>query len=165
MTHLLHAPAGASTGSRKGFRLLAALRRALDRARERREIGGARRAADRELLLHPVPSLRHSWRVEELVTPKHRLELARSVRKVVRAADARLALGASPVNRAAARAESVRLLEIADRLADLERPAAARGVLLTEHLLSDAGSPLYDPAFVRALPFYVDAAHDALEPR
>ena len=50
-------------------------------------------------------------------------------------------------------------------LADLERPVAARGVLLTEHLLTDAGSPLYDPAIVRALPFYVDAARDGLEPR
>ncbi len=110
-------------------------------------------------------SLRHAWRAEEIVAPSRRLDLAHALRRVVQKAESRYLPGSSPVNRAAVRALSGSLLELSERLADLDRPAAARGVLLTQHLLDDAGSPLYDPTSPEALPFYVDAARDALDPR
>ena len=90
------------------------------------------------------PPLRLAWRVEELVTPKNRLDLAHTLRSLVREADARYLPSASPVNRVAVRAEAETLLAVAARLADLERPVAARGVLLVDRLLVDGFSPLYD---------------------
>jgi hypothetical protein len=132
--------------------------------RARRALIAARRAADREILLNAVPSLRHSWRAAELVVPKNRLELARTVRDVVHEAGLRYAISASPVNRRAVHAESTRLLQLGDRLADLERPVAARGVLLVQHLLAGGSSPLYDTEHPEALRFHVEAALEALEP-
>ena len=141
------------------------VRRAVERLRSRRELAAARRAADREILLSPAPSLRHTWRAAELSTPKVRLELARTLHDVVREADIRHAPSASLVNRAAVRDQADRLLALGNRLADLERPVAARGVLLVDHLLTDGSGPLYDRSRTAALPFYIDAALDALEPR
>jgi hypothetical protein len=157
----LHAPA-ASSGR---LPLVSALRSAYERMQARRALSAARRAADREILLDAVPSLRHSWRAAELVVPKNRLELARTLRNVVRESASRHAISASPVNRRAVRAESTRLLQLGDRLANLERPVAARGVLLVQHLLSGGLSPLYDAEHPEALRFHVEAALEALEPR
>lgn len=141
------------------------LLRRLDAFKTRRALRAARWAADAELMRRESPPLRLAWRVEELVTPKNRLELARTLRSLVRDAGARYLPSASPVNRLAVRAEAHTLLAIADRLADLEQTVAARGVVLVERLLVDGFSPLYDRESVDDLPGYLDAALAALEPR
>lgn len=141
------------------------LLRRLDAFKTRRALRAARWAADAELLRRESPPLRLAWRVEELVTPKNRLELARALRSLVRDAGPRYLPSASPVNRLAVRAEAHTLIAIADRLADLEQTVAARGVVLVERLLVDAFSPLYDRESVDDLPGYLDAALAALEPR
>jgi hypothetical protein len=110
---------------------LPALWHALERVRARRTLRAARRAADIELAHRDSPPLRLAWRVEELVATKNRLDLAHSLRSLVRDAGPRYLPTASPVNRLAVRGESETLLAVAGRLADLERPVAARGVVLT----------------------------------
>ena len=138
---------------------------AVDRIKARRTLYATRRAADAELLRRTSPPLRLAWRVEELVTPKNRLDLAHTLRSLVREADARYLPSASPVNRLAVRAEAETLLAVAARLSDLQRPVAARGVLFVERLLVDGSSPLYDREQTDALPVYLDTALTALEPR
>jgi hypothetical protein len=161
MSQLYNAPT-------KPFALFAPIRgvrRIFDDVRARRALAEARRAADREVLRNRLPSLRLSWRVAELVTPKNRLELAHTLRRTVSDCRQRYLISASPVNRPAVRAEAERLLALGDRLADLDHPVDARGILLVQHLLTDGSSPLYDRTRPEALPFYIDAALDALEPR
>jgi len=109
--------------------------------------------------------LRLAWRVDELVGTKNRLDLAHAIRSLVRDANPRYLPSASPVNRPAIRAYSDELLAIAARLADLERPVAARGVVLADRLLVDGSGPFYDRERVGELPSYLDAALAALEPR
>ena len=133
--------------------------------KERRALRAARKAADKELLSSDVVSLRLSWRAAELVTPKERLDLARSLRRLVQDADPRYLPGAQTFNRLAVRAQEDRLLTLADRLADLERPIAPRGVLLTERLLDDVDGPLYDRGRESELSVEIEAAAGALEPR
>lgn len=142
-----------------------ALLRRLDAFKTRRALRAARWAADAELMRRESAPLRLAWRVEELVTPKNRLELARTLRSLVRDASTRYLPSASPVNRLAVRAEAQTLSAIADQLADLERTVAARGVVLVERLLVDGFSPLYDRESVDDLPGYLDTALAALEPR
>jgi hypothetical protein len=132
--------------------------------KERHALRAGRRTADRELLRREHPPLRLAWRVEELVTPKNRLDLAHSIQSLVRDANPRYLPTASPVNRLAVRAEAETLLAVAARLGDLERPVAARGVLLVERLLVDGSGPLYDRELVDDLPAYLDSALTALVP-
>jgi hypothetical protein len=143
---------------------LRGLWRALEGVRARRALRAARWAADTELALRKLPPLRLSWRIEELVATKNRLDLAHSLRTLVRDASPRYVLSASPVNRVAVRAESATLLAAADRLASLERPVAARGVVLLDRLLVDPSGPLYDRERVDELPVHLDMALAALEP-
>ena len=161
MSHSYDAP----TRPPFGFSAFGAVAGVVERMRQRRELAAARRGADRDILRHRLPSLRHSWRIAELVAPKNRLELARTIRTTVADAQQRYALNARPVNRRAVRNDAERLLALGDRLADIDRPVEARGVLLAQHLLSEESSPVYDPTRPEALPFYVDAALEALEPR
>lgn len=144
---------------------LRALWHGLEGLKARRALRTARSAADVELLRRESPPLRLAWRVEELVTPKNRLELTRTLRSLVRDANPRYLPTASPVNRLAVRAEAETLLALAARLADLQRPVTARGVVFVERLLIDGSGPLYDRERVDELPVYVDTALGALEPR
>jgi hypothetical protein len=139
------------------------LTRALAALRARRALRAARRAADEELLHSPVPTLRLAWRAAELVTPKRRHELAKSLRSLVRNADPRYLPSAQIFNRRAVRASSDELLAAADRLVELERPVTARGVLLLERLLVDTDGPLYDRERGNELPERVRTAAAALE--
>lgn len=131
----------------------------------RRGLRAARGAADTELLRRESPPLRLSWRVEELLAPKNRLDLAHILRSLVRESDARYLPSASPINRVAVRAEADTLLAIAARLADLDRPVAARGVVYVDRMLVDGSGPLYDRELVDDLPAYLDTVIEALEPR
>jgi hypothetical protein len=139
--------------------------RGFERWKARRALRAARWAADAELLRRESPPLRLAWRVEELVTPKNRLELARTLRSLVRDANPRYLPSASPFNRLAVRAEAETLIAVAARLAELGRPVTARGVLLVERLLVDGSGPLYDRELIDDLPPYLDTALAALEPR
>lgn len=139
--------------------------RTLQRVGERRALRAARRAADAELAQRSHTPLRLAWRVEELVTTKNRLDLAHALRSLVHDSSARYLPAASPVNRVAVRAQSETFLALAARLADLERPVTARGVVLTDRLLIDGSGPLYDRDRVDELPAYLETTLDTLEPR
>ena len=137
----------------------------LGRLKARRALRALRAAADTDLARRDRPPLRLAWRVEELVGTKNRLDLAHSVRSLVRDARPRYLPSASPFNRLVVRAESDQLLAMAARLADLERPVAARGVVLLERLLTDGSGPLYDRDRVDEFGSTLDTILDALEPR
>ena len=139
---------------------------ALDPLTSRRALRRARREADTEIeALAGSAPLRLAWRVDELVTPKNRLDLAHSLRSLVADAGSRYLPSASPVNRPAVRGVSATLLAIAGRLADLERPVAARGVLRVDRLLTDGSGPLYDRERPEELRSYLDGTLEALERR
>ncbi len=131
--------------------------------RQRREVRRARRTADRELLQLPYVPPRLAWRADELTRASRRLALARSLRRLVASADPRYVPGAAIVNRVAIRDQRDLLLWVARRLSALERPVAARGVLLLEGLLRDAGGPLYVREDRHLLAPALDAALSALE--
>jgi hypothetical protein len=139
--------------------------RGLGRFRARREMRAMRASADAELARRTFPPLRLAWRVEELVATRNRLDLAHSVRSLVRDAEPRYLPSASPFNRLAVRAEADRLLAVAARLADLERPVAARGVVLVDRLLTDGSAPLYDRELAGDFGAALDEIVDTLEPR
>ena len=139
--------------------------RGLGRLRARRALRALRAAADTDLARRDRPPLRLAWRVEELVGTKNRLDLAHSVRSLVRDARPSYLPSASPFNRLVVRAESDQLLAVAARLADLERPVAARGVVLLERLLTDGSGPLYDRDRVDEFGSTLDTILGALEPR
>ena len=139
--------------------------RGLGRLRARRALRALRAAADPDLARRDRPPLRLAWRVEELVGTKNRLDLAHSVRSLVRDARPSYLPSASPFNRLVVRAESDALLAVAARLADLERPVAARGVVLLERLLTDGSGPLYDRDRVDEFGSTLDTILGALEPR
>jgi hypothetical protein len=139
--------------------------RGLGRLRARRALRALRAAADADLARRDRPPLRLAWRVEELVATKNRLDLAHSVRSLVRDARPSYLPSASPFNRLVVRAESDQLLAVAARLADLERPVAAQGVVLLERLLTDGSGPLYDRDRVDEFGPTLDTILDALEQR
>jgi hypothetical protein len=111
--------------------------------RRRRELRAARREADAELLGSEFASPRTAWRAAELTESKNRLALARSIRRLIRSADARYLPGPTPLNRIGVRLEIDALEALAERLATLERPVTPRGVLLLDRLLTDGFGPLY----------------------
>jgi hypothetical protein len=137
----------------------------LGRLRARRAFRALRAAADADLARRNRPPLRLSWRVEELVATKNRLDLAHSLRSLVRDARPSYLPSASPFNRLVVRAESDQLLAVAARLADLERPIAARGVVLLDRLLTDGSGPLYDRGRAEEFGPTLDLILDTLEPR
>jgi hypothetical protein len=117
----------------------------------RRALRAARRSADEQLLGTRLPSPRLAWRVAELTSDEHRVEVGRSLTEVVRAADERLLPSASPLDRASIREARAQLLDLAARLFDQERGVAPRGVLLVERLLCDGDGPLYGRSSARRL--------------
>jgi hypothetical protein len=161
MTDSLHPGAGADRANP----LAAWTWHGLATLKNRRALRAARSAADDELVRRQDTPLRLAWRAEELVAPKNRLELAHSLRSLVRDSAARYLPSASPVNRAAVRGESETLLALAARLADVHRAVAARGVLLVDRLLVDGSGPLYERARADQLHPYLERALGALEPR
>jgi hypothetical protein len=144
---------------------LGALRTAVAKVRSRRAVQASRRAADLELARSEIAPLRFAWRVEELVSTKSRLDLAHSLRSLVRNASPRYVAPASPLNRLAVRADAETIGALASRLTDLGRPVTARGVVLLQRLLLDTSGPLYDLELEDDLPSYLDTALEALEPR
>lgn len=97
------------------------------------------------------------------MSPKNRLDLAHALRSLVRDSSVPYLPAASPVNRVAVRGESDAILDLAARLAEVERPVAARGIVLADRLLTDGTGPLYDRERVDELPAYLDATLHALK--
>jgi hypothetical protein len=119
----------------------------------RRELHRQRLRADAELRSSRLASPRLAWRIHELVGDEHRLELGRSLIGALHVVDERRLPSASPLDRVAIRCCRPELLALGSRLCDVDRPVAARGVLLVEELLSDTAGPFYgssDPANLRA---------------
>ena len=85
----------------------------------------------------------YGWRVAELTSRRERRLLANSVRDIVPELSESRLLGASPLNRVALRPHRSELIELADRLDDLDRPVSATGILAVRHLLTEPGSALY----------------------
>jgi hypothetical protein len=135
------------------------------RVEAREALGALQAAADADLARLDPPPLRLSWRVEELVATKNLPDPAHPLRSLVRDTRASRLPSASPFNRIVVRAGSDRLLAVAARLADLERPIAMRGIVLLERLLTDGSGPLYDRERVDEFGSTLDAILDALEPR
>jgi hypothetical protein len=139
--------------------LLAPIRR----VRDRRALAAARRAADDELVRTRLPSPRLAWRTRELLDEQRRRELAAAIVELLHGSDARFLPSASPLNRAAARAETDLLLRLAATLADCSRPLRPRGIVLVDRLLGDASSPLYSRERASRLHAALNEALEALE--
>ena len=133
--------------------------------KKRRALQAERRAADGELIASVLPSPRLAWRVQELTSPEHRLDVSRDITSAVHDADGNRLPGASPLNRAAVRSARAQLLALASRLSDLEVPVLPRGVLLAERLVADSHSPLYDRARADRARREAERALTALERR
>lgn len=84
-----------------------------------------------------------AWRVQELTSARERRRLSRSMRGVLKSLSGTWMPGASPVNRAALRPYATLLAAIADRLAEIEYPVSAVGVLGVRRMLADPDGPLY----------------------
>ncbi len=154
---------GASTASPVPHMWVGRLTDRVERVRARRGLRAARRAADAELATRQSPPLRLAWRAQELVSTKSRLDLAHALRTLVRDASPRYLPSASPLNRVAVRAESQTLVALADRLAELDRPVAARGIVLLHRLLTDPSGPLYDTERAEGLASHLARARRSLE--
>jgi hypothetical protein len=105
--------------------------------------GGAR--------VHPESALL-TWRAAELTSARARRRAARSLRGVVRGLDGNALPGAVPLNRRGVRPYTAALVALADRVGDLARPVAPRGMLLVEDLLVGGDSPLYARENLERLP-------------
>ena len=129
---------------------------------ERRALRAARRSADEQLLASRLPSPRLAWRVAELTSTDHRIELGRALSDVVHASDERLLPSARPINRGAVRECRAQLLELAACLFDTERSVSPRGILLVEQLLNDSSGPLYGSESPRRLRVDVAQIHEVV---
>jgi hypothetical protein len=130
--------ASRSPGTRNPF-----ARRALRRQADVILRGGAR--------VHPESSLL-SWRAAELTSPRRRRSYARSLQSIGKGLTGKTLPGAVPLNRAGVRPYAATLAALADRLGDLSRPVAPRGILLLEDLLTQGDSPLYAQENAEQLP-------------
>ena len=124
-----------------------------------------RARADRLLLAGHGSSPELEWRTEELTSDRQRQALAKSLRSLIASLGQNVVMTAQVVNRPAARAQRAKLTALADRLARLDKPVDARGVLMVRQLLADGGSPLYDRRRAEELPERLDTLVRALEPR
>jgi hypothetical protein len=100
--------------------------------------------------VHPDSALL-TWREAELTSDGNRKRLARALEQAVAELEGRLLPGPVPLSRAA-RGHGDHIRELADRLAAVDRPVTARGMLLAEDFVTDGfGSPLYVPEHAEAL--------------
>jgi hypothetical protein len=146
-----------------GFLVWAGLR-ALSAGRERARF---RHQADSLLQtgvrVHPQSRLL-VWRAAELTANRNRRAIARSLRGIVCEAGRPSPFSAVPLNRRGVRPHLGLLRVLADRVGSLERPVAARGMVLVEQLLTDGlSSPLYRSARSGDLPSTVGECLEALE--
>jgi hypothetical protein len=115
-------------------------------AKKAAELNRRRRLADDWLLWGAVPTASSSllsWRAGELLSPRLRATLARSLRHLEAEAAGRHFPRAVPLNVRAIRANADLVRMLGDRLEDSESPVSVRGMLLVDRLLTEPGSPLY----------------------
>jgi hypothetical protein len=86
---------------------------------------------------------RLAWRAAELVAPRERRRLARSLSRGLAELKGRPASAAIPFNRRAMGQNADLIRRLADLLADLTQPVRAGGVVLVRRLVTDGSSPLY----------------------
>jgi hypothetical protein len=103
-------------------------------------------------------------RIAELTSFHERTRIAKSLLGAVRDAG-HPGISASPLSRRAVVECADELTELAQRLSDLDRPVAPRGVVLALRLLTDGGSALYARDRSAELPFAVARIRAALEGR
>lgn len=131
-----------------------------------------RRARERAAADRWLEERRHAFgpndavrrRIAELTSQRERTLLAKSLRGAVRDAG-HPGFSASPLSRRAVVASADELTELADRLSDLSRSVAPRGVVLVLRLLTDGNSPLYARERAAELPAEVARIRLALEER
>jgi hypothetical protein len=134
----------------------------LRRSRRRREADALLRASDGRWEDHPSVA----WRVAELTTPRERSAVAGTLREIAREVrDPRPGFSASVVARRGLGGHVGELEVLADRIADLDRPATGAGMLLVRDLITDGGSPLYICGDVADRTPALDRIHEALEAR
>jgi hypothetical protein len=115
---------------------------------ERGQVAGRRRRVDRWLAWgvgQPPSDALISERMRQLVSPRERRRVARTLRSVH---DQGLRPGvyrATVVNAPAAARNAAALQRLAVRLDALEQPVTVRGVARTVELLADGAGPLYNP--------------------
>jgi hypothetical protein len=102
-----------------------------------------RAAADAWIQRNSTVPARLSWRAAELTSADERRLLATSLRGMLADLSPSRLPGAAPLNSVALRPHAQLLLKLAERLDDLGRPVAARGILEVEWLLVDPNSPLH----------------------
>jgi hypothetical protein len=130
------------------------------------QLASLRHRADRELRRQRGTHLRSTladWRGDELTARGRRINRARSLRHTVRDLSPARLPGPSPLHRVAVRPHADLLLQLADRVAALERPVSPYGMLLVDDLLTLPGSPLYAPERAAEIRSSIQACLDALE--
>jgi hypothetical protein len=116
----------------------------LPELRQRLEKRRERPRAD-EWIRHGFES-RYRWRVAELTDDRERRLLARELRGVVGEIRGTHVPGATPLRCSSLRAHVATLQAIVDRLAALDRPVSAAGVIAVQELLGSPDSVLYAPS-------------------
>ena len=116
-------------------------------ARMRLALARRRRTADRLLRtgvkVHPQSELL-TWRAAELTSDRTRRMMARSLGGIVREVEHPSLVTAVPLNRRGLRPDLPLVRSLIDRLASVERPVTAHGMVLVEQLLTDGfSSPFY----------------------
>ena len=139
----------------------------LQAARAELELGRRRRAADEWLVwggsAHPSSALLR-WRTDELTSPQLRSTLAHSLRRIEREARGGTLPGPVPLNTRAIRSHLGLVRVLRERLEDRARPVSARGMVLVDRLLTEAGSPLYSRVRADDLAEAIGDALAAIDP-
>jgi hypothetical protein len=130
--------------------------------RPRERAAADRWLAERRHAFSPNEAVRR--RIAELTTPRERRLVARSLRGAVQDAG-RIGLSASPLNRRALAECADEIVALAERLSDLDRAVAPRGVVLVLRLVTDGASPLYGRGTGAELRAEVARIRTALEER
>jgi hypothetical protein len=147
------------TGMLAAVALVPVAMAAHDRAVLREHANDLLRAGAR---VHPDSALL-TWREAELTSEGKRKRLARALEQAVSELEGRLLPGPVPLS-FAARGHADLIRELADRLAAVDRPVTARGMLLAEDFVTDSfGSPLYVPERAEALESTVERCLAALD--
>jgi hypothetical protein len=135
--------------------------------RTRRDSSRRRRAANALLRtgvkVHPQSDLLVR-RAAELTSHRNRRILARSLNGVVREIERPPLVTAAPLNRRGLRPHLELVRELAERLAELERPVTPQGMVLVEELLTDGyASPLYLGGAEEEVPVAIKRCLQALD--
>jgi hypothetical protein len=134
--------------------------------RARVDLRAIRRTADRLILVDGAGQESSEivrWRMDELVAPASRRQLARELDQTLRRLDPDRLPSASPLRRGFARRHEELLRRLEGRMLD-GRPVTPRGVLLLQRLLREPGSPFYASEHERELARAIAAVVAELEP-